>query len=613
MNWLAHLPVQRKLGYAMLLTSTIVMVVAGGIVLTLQYAGYRQGLEKTVATLARVIADNSTAAVAFKDSEGARQTLNALQAESQIESAAVYGDDGRILASYSAREGSTAPVTPPSDLGLRYSEGRVVAVEPVIEGSRRLGTLYLSATMDEVVNRMKTYAWVALGVLLACILLAGLLASVLGRTLAQPILALARTADAVSAGRDYSLRAKQHGNDELGRLTGAFNSMLEKTQEAIDALRESEQRFRIMADNAPVKIWLGNTRAECIWVNQRWLDFTGRPLAAELGNGWVDSIHPDDRAAAMRVYHDGFDRRAPFQMECRLRRRDGVYRWILGHGVPRFDASGDFNGYIGSLIDVSDRKLAEQEIAEARDKALAASRAKDDFLAALSHELRTPLTPVLLLSSEEANNRSLPESVRADFEMIAKNVALEARLIDDLLDLTRITRGKLVLERRAIDVHAILHDALATVRADFLERKIGLHLELAATRHIVMGDPVRLQQVFWNVLKNAVKFTPTGGRVLVESRTDGPRVSIRFTDTGIGLTEPELQRIFEAFAQGEHGSSHKFGGLGLGLAITRRLVEMQSGTIVASSPGRGKGAVFEIALPLVDVSASNPPHAVERA
>jgi PAS domain S-box-containing protein len=606
-TWLANLPVQRKLGYAMLLTTTVAMVVACGVVLTLQFAGYRQGLEQTVATLARVIADNSTAALAFKDTEGARGTLAALQAEKQIVAAALYGDEGRVLASYSAREGELAPYSPPPHLGVRFEGGSVVAVEPVIEGSRRLGTLYMRASLDQVIDRMQTYALIAIAVLVACILLAGLLATVLGRTLAQPILALARTADAVSAGRDYSLRAQRHGNDELGRLTGAFNAMLAKTQEAIDALRESEQRFRVMADNAPVMIWLGNTRAECLWVNQRWLDFTGRTLAEEQGSGWADVIHPDDRATALRTYHDGFERRTPFQMECRLLRRDGVYRWILGHGVPRFDASGDFTGYIGSLIDVSDRKLAEQEIAQARDKALAASRAKDDFLAALSHELRTPLTPVLLLASEEATNPRHTESVRADFEMIAKNVALEARLIDDLLDLTRITRGKLVLDRRAVDAHAILNDALSTVRADFIERHIELKLDLAAQRHVIMADPVRLQQVFWNVLKNAVKFTAHGGRVTVVSQVVAGNLVIRVTDTGIGMTTAELDRIFEAFSQGEHGNSHKFGGLGLGLAISRRLVELQSGTITASSLGRGQGATFEINFPLVDVSASTSP------
>jgi PAS domain S-box-containing protein len=607
MKWLANVPVQRKLGYAMLLTSTVAMLIAGSIVLAMQYNGYRQGLVQTVATLARVIADNSTAAAAFNDTEGARQMLDALEAEKQVVLAALYGQDGRILASYAAREGDTPPYVPPTEMGVHFHEGGVTAVEPVIEGSRRLGTLYLRATMDQVMDRMKTYAWVSLGVLAACILVAGLLASILGRTLAQPILALARTADAVSAQRDYSLRAQQQGNDELGRLTAAFNSMLATTQESIGALRESEQRFRVMADNAPVKIWLGNARGECVWVNQRWLDFSGRPLAAELGNGWTDLIHPEDRDAAISTYRESYERRVPFALECRLRRRDDVYRWILGHGVPRFDAGGEFSGYIGSLIDVSDRKLAEQEIAQARDKALAASRAKDDFLAALSHELRTPLTPVLLLASEEAANRTLPESVRSDFEMIAKNVALEARLIDDLLDLTRITRGKLVLERKAVDAHQILHDALGTVRSDYLEKRIDLKLNLAASRHVVMGDPVRLQQVFWNVLKNAVKFTSQGGRVAVETDVVAGRLVIRVTDTGIGLTTAELERLFEAFTQGEHGNSHKFGGLGLGLAISRRLVELQSGTIVASSAGRGRGATFEISFPLVDVGASHEP------
>jgi signal transduction histidine kinase len=294
--------------------------------------------------------------------------------------------------------------------------------------------------------------------------------------------------------------------------------------------------------------------------------------------------------------------RREFQMEYRLRRHDGVYRWMLSRGLPRFSAAGGFAGFIGSCIDVSDRRLAEQAVAEARDRAVAASKAKDNFLAALSHELRTPLTPVLLLASEEATNPRLPPEVRADFEMIAKNVALEARLIDDLLDLTRITRGKLTLDLRPADAHVVLQDALATVRDDFAEKRIDLQVKLGAPRHRLQGDPVRLQQVFWNVLKNAAKFTPEGGSVVVEtSLVDHDRLLVRVTDTGIGLTEAELARIFDAFSQGEHAETsarHKFGGLGLGLAISERLAQLHGGALRARSPGRNQGATFEIELPL---------------
>jgi signal transduction histidine kinase len=237
-------------------------------------------------------------------------------------------------------------------------------------------------------------------------------------------------------------------------------------------------------------------------------------------------------------------------------------------------------------------------------QARAASRAKDDFLAALSHELRTPLNPVLLLATEAASNPQLPAEVRANFEMIAKNVALEARLIDDMLDLTRIASGKLGLERRPFDIHASLQDALAMVREEIDQKQILLTLKLHADRRVVLGDDVRLQQVFWNVIKNAAKFTPNGGQITIETATleDSGDVVVKVTDTGIGMTSVELKHAFEAFSQGDHAtqnSPHRFGGIGLGLAISQKMMEMHSGSISATSGGRNQGTTFLIKLPLL--------------
>lgn len=249
-----------------------------------------------------------------------------------------------------------------------------------------------------------------------------------------------------------------------------------------------------------------------------------------------------------------------------------------------------------------------EELKRARDEAQRASRAKDVFLAALSHELRTPLSPVLLIASEFACDNQLPEDIRQSFETIRKNIELEARLIDDLLDLTRVTAGKLVLQREDVSAHRILRDALETVRAELERKSIQLDLDLNAADCTVNGDPVRLQQIFWNVLTNAVKFTPPRGTIRVKSfilPKQGGDLIIRVTDSGIGMTPEESARVFKAFAQGDHANSngsHRFGGLGLGLAISKNLVHLHSGTIAAESAGRNQGATFTITLPLSVVS-----------
>lgn len=241
------------------------------------------------------------------------------------------------------------------------------------------------------------------------------------------------------------------------------------------------------------------------------------------------------------------------------------------------------------------------DLSAARDEAERANRAKDDFLAALSHELRTPLNPVLLLAGAGAANPTLPERVRADFSVIRKNINLEARLIDDLLDLTRIARGKLQLDKLRCEVHAILRDAIANVQGEVTEKHTRLTLDFQAGAAEVLGDPVRLQQVFWNVLKNAVKFAPAGGRVKVSTRTVGEnRIAVQVVDSGIGLMAEEIAHIFDAFSQGEHvyaRESVRYGGLGLGLSISRMLVEMHDGTIRAESDGPGRGATFTVELP----------------
>jgi signal transduction histidine kinase len=264
------------------------------------------------------------------------------------------------------------------------------------------------------------------------------------------------------------------------------------------------------------------------------------------------------------------------------------------------------------LIRVNEELRAHESALRASEaQAMAASRAKDDFLAALSHELRTPLNPVLLLATEAAGNLQLPAEVRTDFETIAKNVTLEARLIDDMLDLTRIARGKLALEMRPADVHASLQDALEMVREEIEQKQISLTLKLHADRRTVLGDDVRLKQVFWNVIKNAAKFTPVAGQITIE--TDAPAggsdLAVRIIDTGIGMTAAEIARIFEAFSQGDHATQrgpHRFGGMGLGLAISRMMMEMHAGSISATSGGRNQGTAFLIKLPLLQITGPAP-------
>ncbi len=288
---------------------------------------------------------------------------------------------------------------------------------------------------------------------------------------------------------------------------------------------------------------------------------------------------------------------------------DGHAVGIVAVFAPRMlapETAGELARAADSIAPWIQRKRSEVALRLARDAAEAASRAKDKFLAALSHELRTPLTPVLLLASEMEVSEDLPAGVREDFAMVRKNVELEARIIDDLLDLTRITQGKLALRAEIVDAHVLVVHALEILRSDLEAKGLTVNLELTAPDYQVSGDAVRLQQVFWNVLKNAVKFTPESGHITVRSAIVDGRLRIATEDSGLGITESEMPRIFDAFAQGDDASGARFGGLGLGLAISALLVREHQGSIWAESAGRGQGATFHLELPLAAVPTPEP-------
>lgn len=394
-------------------------------------------------------------------------------------------------------------------------------------------------------------------------------------------------------------------------LYAALQRELVQQKRADAALRASERQLRLVTDHAPVLLVLCDRECRYKFANRPYANRHGREPAELIGHAMADIVGPEAHepmrpqiAAVLEGRQQHFELEIPYDVLGN--------RWMEVVCVPERDPTGEVIGFLAVMTDITGRKQVEREIEIARDRALAASRAKDDFLAALSHELRTPLNPVLLLASEAADDPQLSPEVRGAFATIRNNVELEARLIDDLLDLTRIVRGKLPLQMRAHDAHTILQAALATVRAEIAQKQISLDLDLAAAPADIWGDAVRVQQIFWNVLKNAVKFTPVGGRIGVRTarEPERKRLVIQISDTGIGMTQTELGRIFDAFTQGDHagsGGSHIFGGVGLGLAISQMLVEQHEGSIRAESAGRDAGSTFTIELPLAAVSPGAAP------
>ena len=280
-----------------------------------------------------------------------------------------------------------------------------------------------------------------------------------------------------------------------------------------------------------------------------------------------------------------------------LIRKDGTEVPIDDSGSPIRQPDGTIRGVALIFRDFSEYKAAENKLIDANKAMETANRAKDHFLAALSHELRTPLTPVLAtLTTWEASDE-LPSSFLADVQMLRRNVELEARLIDDLLDLNRIVKGKLTLNLELVDAHELIQAVVTMFRSEINAKHLSVSTELTATRHYVKGASARLQQIFGNILNNATKFTEHEGHISIASADDTQgRIILTFKDDGIGMTPEVLSRLFQPFEQG--ADINRYGGLGLGMAISKSLVDIHAGILSAASDGPGQGSAFTVVLPI---------------
>lgn len=367
----------------------------------------------------------------------------------------------------------------------------------------------------------------------------------------------------------------------------------------------SEARFRTMIEQSPLSIQVFSEDGACVKANKAWemlwlkrpedvhgYNILEDPQLAKLGMlPYVQRAFKGETVETPPIYYD------PIPQVGHGRRR-----WVRGYLYPINDEYGNLQEVALITEDITAMTEAAEELERARQAAESANAAKDRFLAVLSHELRTPLTPILTTVQALDLDEEVPESLRPWLEIIERNVQLEARLIDDLLDLTRISKGKLPLSRVDVDVHRLLRNVLDIFQSEIHRKRLTLEVAFEAEYHCVHGDPARLQQIFWNLLRNAIKFTPEGGRIIIHtSNAEEYQLRIRFIDTGIGIEPHIVDRIFEPFEQGEQSITRHFGGLGLGLAISKLLAEMHHGTLSASSPGRGKGATFTFTLPSLTV------------
>ncbi len=515
--------------------------------------------------------------------------------------------------------------------------------------------------------------------------------------------------------------------DVEGTVTGAVHIVrnISERKHAEELLKESEERFRNMANSAPVLIWIAGADKLCYWFNKVWFDFTGRSMEQEYGNGWAEGVHPEDFDRCLETYTTSFDNRQSFSMEYRLRAADGQYRWLIDNGVPTF-SENTFTGYIGSCMDITDikllemrqaqfyrlfntspdlmgicdssggftmmnpagieklnypeqelyvmpfiklvhpddrlrtieevrkvprgsvapafenrlvskdgmvfwfswqcyydldgliyanahdislRKQHEQELEQAKSAAEAANRAKSDFLANMSHEIRTPMNGVIGMT-QLLKMTDLTEEQKDYVETLASSGKNLLTLINDILDLSKIESGKVTIEMVDFSLKHCIHDVVQTQKSVAYQKGLSFTLNLPDDLPgLVTGDQLRIKQIIVNLIGNAIKFTEKGSVTLtlqvLKHQSGGALIQFSVQDTGIGISEEALEKIFQPFSQEAVSTSRLYGGTGLGLTISQSLAELMDGKITVEST-QGVGSCFRLTIPFSVISKSAP-------
>jgi two-component system, sensor histidine kinase and response regulator len=554
---------------------------------------------------AKMIGSNSTAALTFHDAKSAREILSALQAKQHVINACIYESDGKVFAKYTRDPTQVGACPPAQREGSRVVAQHMVLFQDIALNGDSIGTIYMEADLRDVHDRLLRFVMIDFVVLLGSLVVAYLLSYRLQRVISGPIRELAETASSVSAHENYSIRAIKRSQDEIGVLFDQFNSMLDRIQQRDVAIQKAhdglekrvEERtayLNALIENSPLaimvldsaeKVQLCNPAFEQMFQYSR-LEIMGKRADGLLADG--------NLLAEARDISRGTLGGTPVNLVTRRMRKDGSLVDVELHGVPLV-VKGQVVGSLGIYQDISVRKRAEEAMQQAKEAAEAASRAKSEFLANMSHEIRTPMNGIMGMT-ELVLDTELDSEQREYLNMAKLSADSLLSLINDILDYSKIEAGKLEIDAIDFNLGDTIGDTLKTLSLRAHQKGLELAYDVQPdVPDALLGDPGRLRQVIVNLAGNAIKFTERG-EVILSVQTDwrtSDDIQLHFTisDTGIGIPAEKQAVIFEAFTQADGSMSRTYGGTGLGLTISSRLVALMHGRIWVESE-LGKGSRF---------------------
>ncbi len=649
MEWTRKLSLRRKITLLIVINTFAALCAAGFAFAEYGVYRFKELRLEDLNALANILGTNSTAPLVFKDPNSGRDILQALAAKPHILSAVIYDQIGKPFAIYH-RGGPKDPYSPPrvESESSRFTSDRMRIFQKITFGGEKVGTVFLEGDLVEYNQLLEGYL-VFFGLIVAAVSLgAFVMAARLQRPISDPILQLAWTTKMVTGSRDYSIRAGKHSEDEVGVLIDGFNEMLEQIQNrdaelrragedlerrvdertfeleqevadrkrAQDALHDSEERVRLILDSTAEAIYGVDRDGKCTFCNPATLrllgfqkpeDLLGKQMHLMIHHSHSDGTHyPAADCLIAASLNRGEGSHSDQEV---FWRADGTSFPVECWAYPT-RKEGDIIGSVITFLDITERKLAQSALLDAKEAAEAGSRAKSEFLANMSHEIRTPMNGIIGMT-DLALDTALTAEQREYLGLVKSSADSLLRIINDILDFSKIEAGKLELEETEFGIRDLIKDTLKTMaaRADkkHLELSVRVSPEVPQT---VVGDPTRLRQLIVNLVGNAIKFTEEGNIIVdaeVEGKTDmGVSLHIRVSDTGIGIPLEKQQVIFESFAQVDGSTTRRFGGTGLGLTISRQIVELMGGRMwVESEIGTGSTFHFTTTFKLGTAAPSN--------